>query len=686
MAMALGDVAVVLSLDDAALRRGLAGVRSRMGAFGSRMARNMRRVGRVAGLALIGGLVVGVKAGADFEDAMAKSVAIMGDMSDEMRDKMETAAREIALTTALSAQDAAESYYYLASAGLDAAAALEALPVVAAFAQAGAFDMALATDILTDAQSALGMTIRDDVVKNMENMNRVGDVLVKTATLANATVQQLGESMMTKVGAAFRDAGKDVEEAAAVLGVMADQGIKGRDAGTKLTMMMTQLSLAAVNNRDAFAKWNIAVYDSRGEMRHWADIVGDMEGAFEGLSMAQKVEALQELGFQARTANTMKLLLGTSDAIRTLDEANRDAADTMQSVADKQLESFNAQLGLVKDAFLDIGLSIFDGFVKPLSTSLIPKIGDAARAIGEFIELVGERGLRRAIGETFGWDTLLELDGFLESIDNIKKSVGNLWDKFKEFWKDIEPDLKELAAQVLPAIETTIGKVEVAWEEVGDEIAEVVKAIANIGTAILEAYNGDWREAWDGMKEDSLAVKIAIGAIIIALGRLGIAAWLAQANFTAAMTGGTGMVIAAKQVTAAVVGIKAALVALVTTPWVLTLGIAVLAPLGIRRLMDELTGGGETPLPWDIPLPWEEPPAEQPGGTTNPGGPIAGRSSGERPSGTTNPGGPIASAFGITVEQTFVLGGEPDQSFFESIRRASSEGVLEGAAAAGLMV
>jgi hypothetical protein len=81
---------------------------------------------------------------------------------------------------------------------LDAEASIAALPRVAQFAQAGMFDMSRATDLLTDAQSALGLTIRDDAVKNMENMIKVSDVLVRANTLSNATVEQFSTSLTTK--------------------------------------------------------------------------------------------------------------------------------------------------------------------------------------------------------------------------------------------------------------------------------------------------------------------------------------------------------------------------------------------------------------------------------------------------------------------------------------------------------
>jgi peroxiredoxin len=168
-------------------------------------------LGKSAGVALaaVGAamIAIGVKSVqefAKFDAALVKSTAIMGDLTEAMEKDMANAAREVAKVTTFSAEQAAESFFFLASAGLDAESSIKALPQVAAFAQAGMFDMALATDLLTDAQSALGLTIRDDAVKNMENMIKVSDVLVRANTLANASVEQFSVALTTKAGAALR--------------------------------------------------------------------------------------------------------------------------------------------------------------------------------------------------------------------------------------------------------------------------------------------------------------------------------------------------------------------------------------------------------------------------------------------------------------------------------------------------
>ena len=178
-----------------------------------------------------------VKFGADFQKAMAGSIAIMGDLSDSMKNDMEMAARAVAKTTKHSATQAAEAYFFLASAGKSAAQSIELLPRVAAFAQAGNFDLALATDLLTDAQSALGLSSKD-TAEDMRNMTKVSDVLVKANTLANASVQQFSESLTNKGGAALRMLNKSVEEGVAVLAVYADQGLKGSAAGESLNIVM----------------------------------------------------------------------------------------------------------------------------------------------------------------------------------------------------------------------------------------------------------------------------------------------------------------------------------------------------------------------------------------------------------------------------------------------------------------
>ena len=313
------------------------------------------------------------KAGSDFESGMTKSLAIMDSVSPKIRKQMELTAKDVVKYTTFSAKEAADAYFYLASAGLDAAQSIEALPRVAKFAQAGQFDLALATDLLTDAQSALGLTIRDDVIKNMENMTRVSDVLVKANTLSNATVQQFSESLTNKAGAAMKLLNKDIEEGVAVLAAWADQGVKGTEAGNYLNIVLRDLQTASIKNEETFEQFGINVYDTAGNMRNMADVVGDLEVALDGMSDKEKRATLMMLGFQDRSISAMMTLLGTSDAIRDYEKDLRSAAGYTADVAAKQMESFAASVEQLKNELINIGIEIFE-ILKPRLESLVESI------------------------------------------------------------------------------------------------------------------------------------------------------------------------------------------------------------------------------------------------------------------------------------------------------------------------
>jgi TP901 family phage tail tape measure protein len=352
-----------------------------------------------AGAAAIG--AVAVREFAKFDAAMQQSVAIMGDVSDALRDDMAKAAREVAKTTTFSAEQAAESYFFLASAGLDASASIAAMPKVAAFAQAGMFDMARATDLLTDAQSALGMVIRDDAVANMEQMVRLSDVLVKANTLANASVEQFSTALTTKAGAALRALNKDMEEGVAVLAAFADQGIKGEIAGTQLSIVLRDLTTRAIKNKDEFRDFGLEVFDSQGKMRNMADIVGDLESGLDGMSDELQKATLLQLGFSDKSLGALMALMGTSEQIRIYEQALRDAGGVTDEIAGKQLETFNAQISLLKSLFQDVAIEIGSALVPALSkiVSFIQSKGpqiavfaeNAGEKIAEFISTVGEK-------------------------------------------------------------------------------------------------------------------------------------------------------------------------------------------------------------------------------------------------------------------------------------------------------
>ncbi len=374
----LGSAVLVLTTDQREYEKGLTAAEKKAKQSGDAMERDMKKAAAVmaTAAAAIGGF--SLKMAIDFDSSMTKSLAIMGNVSDTMRNEMSSAAREMAMNSTFSANQVADSYFFLASAGLDAKAAITALPTVTKFAQAGMFDMALATDLLTDAQSALGLTVRDDAVANLENMVRISDVLVKANVLANASVQQFSESLTNKAGAALKVTNKDLEEGVAILAVFADQGLKGSAAGEALDITLRDLQTSARENSSIWAAYNLSVFDSQGNLRHTADIIEDLTLATRGMSDETFGATLAALGFQDRSVKNIKLLLDTQDALRDYEAQLRSAGGITEEVANKQLQSMSAQLAIMRSKAIDASIT--------LGNAMIPVLRESVDAGGSLIE------------------------------------------------------------------------------------------------------------------------------------------------------------------------------------------------------------------------------------------------------------------------------------------------------------
>jgi len=329
----------------------------------------LAKVGIAAlGVAMIGlakGLSASIKSFTDFDDKLTQSLAIMK-TTELQNQQMARTAREVATQTAISATDSAEAYFFLASAGLDAEQSIAALPQVARFAQAGMFDMATATDLATDAQSALGLTVKD-AQQNLQNLTRVTDVLVKANTLANATVQQFSEALTTKAGAALKVVNKDIEEGVAVLAAFADRGVKGAEGGEKLNQVLRDIPRATARNKEEFERLGLQMFDTEGNMRNVADIIDELDRVLGPMSDEMKAATLDQLGLNRGVADAVKILSGATDQIRNYENELRKAQGTTAEIAEKQLESFKAQIQLLNNNIENLKITIGEDMVPALS-------------------------------------------------------------------------------------------------------------------------------------------------------------------------------------------------------------------------------------------------------------------------------------------------------------------------------
>lgn len=361
----VGVLIVKLLGDASGYQKMLAGAQKRLKAFGTTMSMYV-----TAPLAIMGGMAV--REFAKFDQAMTESTSIMKVTADQAQ-RMREQALALSKVSAQGPDEMARSYYFLASAGLNAEQAMAALPVVTAFATAGAFDMAKATEYLTDAQSALGLKVAD-ATQNMVNMARVADVLVYAANASNASVEQFAMALTSKAGSSLKMFNKSVEEGVAVLAVFADQGIKAELAGNNFSRVMLLLGKAQLDNKAAFDKYNLTLYDGNGKLKNLADIIQDLERVLMPMSDSMKTATLDLLGFEARVQGAILPLIGASSEIRKYEKELRAAGGTTADVAGKQMKSFSNQIKIlwnnVKVLAIEIGeqlapkILMLGGYVK----------------------------------------------------------------------------------------------------------------------------------------------------------------------------------------------------------------------------------------------------------------------------------------------------------------------------------
>ena len=189
---------------------------------------------------------VAVKTASDFDSAMSDVAATMGYTVEELNtdgseaqqtlEKLSNFAKEMGKTTAFSASESAEALNYMALAGYSAEQSMNMLPTVLNLAAAGGIELAAASDMVTDAQSALGLTTEQTVA--------MVDQMATAAASGNTSVAQLGDAMLT-IGATAANMTGGTAELTKALTVLADNSIKGSEGGTKLRNIMLSLQDAA---------------------------------------------------------------------------------------------------------------------------------------------------------------------------------------------------------------------------------------------------------------------------------------------------------------------------------------------------------------------------------------------------------------------------------------------------------
>jgi TP901 family phage tail tape measure protein len=350
-----------------------------------------------AALALSTGAMANViSTGAEFEQTLVAAAAkYPGEIrkGTEAFKQLEDAARKTGATTEFTASQSAQALNFLAMAGFNAENSISALPAVVDLATAAQVDLATATDIATDALGAFGLSTKDPA-KLTKNLARVNDVLVKTSISANTTLEQLFESMK-KAGPIATTAGVSMETVAALIGTMANAGVKAEKAGTAVTNMMLNLTAPTSKATKALRRMGVEVLKADGSMRDVPDLLDSMENALSKLSDPQKIAMMESIFGREGLAGVTNVVKAGSKAFTEFRKSINEAGGTSKTVASVMRDTLQGRLNSLKSAVEGVKISIFSMTEGPLS-DVIVRMTDWVRAnedliaskIGGFLALV----------------------------------------------------------------------------------------------------------------------------------------------------------------------------------------------------------------------------------------------------------------------------------------------------------
>ena len=388
MATTVFDLQAILGIDTSGYEQGLKAASGMASSIGSGIGTAMK-VGvaavSAATTALGGFVAASVNTGKEFDASMSQVAATMAEKADAMVeyngqtmsafDALRDYAQEMGRTTVFSATQAADALNYMALAGYNAEQSMAMLPNVLNLAAAGNMDLAKASDMVTDASTAFGLSVEE----NGPRITQMVDEMAKAASTGNTSVEQLGDAFLTVGGLAAELNGglvtledgttasvDGIQELEIALTGMANAGIKGSEAGTHMRNMLLKLSSPTSDGAQALEAMGVSVFDLEGNMRSLKDVFGDLSGAMSTMTQEEKIQTISDLFNTRDLASAEALLNAVGQDWDKIGEAIVNADGAAEQMAGRQMDNLAGDVKMFKSALEGAQIAISDMATGPL--------------------------------------------------------------------------------------------------------------------------------------------------------------------------------------------------------------------------------------------------------------------------------------------------------------------------------
>lgn len=405
---------------------------------------------------------------ADFDQAMANTAATAGASAEEY-EKLEAAAMEMGKKTTKTATEASEALGYMALAGWDVDTSISALEPVLRLSEATSMDLATCSDLVTDSMSALGLTV--------DELSGYLDVACKANNKSNQTAQQLMEAYIG-CGGVLNNLGVDVEDSATALGVLANRGIKGSEAGNKLNTVMINLTSGTGQAGAMMKKLGISAFDSEEKFIGLQETLELVNNATKDLTEKERNAALAAIGGRTQIDTLNDLLAG-------LNTTTKDGRTEWQALSDELHNADGAMMemaGKVTDT-LPGAMAVFDSAIDDLKINLAKTFAPTAKetifAIADYIPHVTEK-ITGFIGEVSG---------------KAVPAIRGFRDKAVAFFGRVRPVLEDISTKGVAAFKfladagrTALQNIKTKLEENKPAFDKVIVVALDLKDKLFQAF------------------------------------------------------------------------------------------------------------------------------------------------------------------------------------------------------
>lgn len=510
---------------------------------------------------LLGLGTISVKTAADFQESMSKVGAISGATGDDL-ERLTDMAKQMGATTKFSASESAEAFQYMAMAGWKTEDMLSGISGIMNLAAASGEDLALVSDICTDALTAFGMSA--------EESGRFADILASASSNANTNVSMLGESFKY-VAPLCGSMGYSAEDASIALSLMANAGIKGSQSGTSLKTALTNMLSPTDSMASVMEKYGISLTNADGSMKSLQDVMIMLREKMGGLDEATQGAAASTLFGKEALAGMLAIINASDTDFEKLTTAIYNCDGTAQNMAETMQNNLNGKLTQLKSALEGVAISFSEVLIPMLmkvvesitnvvqkftnldegTRKLILTIGAIAASIGPLLLVIGKlvttgskiagwgkgvavamkgvmagtKGIGAVMTAVFGPGGVIIaviagiaalVAGFIylwNTNEDFKNFFINTWNAIVEFMAPILEYLKTVIVQCWVDITTMLQPyidgiktfIVEAWNFI---LTTIVPILNNIWSAIVTA----WQYVWDTLQPILAGLKETISA------------------------------------------------------------------------------------------------------------------------------------------------------------------------------